>query len=511
MATHRITYSTFAIVFMAALFCTVPVIAQETFTIIDLGTLGGSVSFAYGVNDQGDAVGDSSLLGDFSSHAFLWREGKMIDLGTLTDAHDISIAFAINNSGQVVGQSFNSAVGNTLPFVWENGVMTALPLLPGHLGGAAFGINSHGDVVGQSGGEAVLWVNGVVTRLTSGYFASTAYGINDRSQIVGVANPPDTEAVIWENGVMTPLSPPVLEGCHGDCWTVARAINELGDISGYVQGMRDPPARAVRWTNGIPTVLDALLERDSLIHLGSIDEVGDIVGTSHSFVPMDRLVPTLWSAGVPHALPTLHPGDNQGQAIGISDRGHIIAGALLTVSPYDLHAVLWTPTTSSGDMTPPTLLLPATIVVDATSPAGATVTYSVSASDDRDPNPVVICSPPSGNVFPLLVTNVSCAATDDAGNSASGTFQVVVLDATQQLQQTIDVVASYALTRLGTSLSDKLQLAMGFSASADVRQACGVLTGFLNEVRAQSGKALSVEQATELTRRGIRIRNVIGC
>jgi len=259
---------------MAALFCTVPVIAQETFTIIDLGTLGGSVSFAYGVNDQGDAVGDSSLLGDFSSHAFLWREGKMIDLGTLTDAHDISIAFAINNSGQVVGQSFNSAVGNTLPFVWENGVMTALPLLPGHLGGAAFGINSHGDVVGQSGGEAVLWVNGVVTRLTSGYSASTAYGINDRSQIVGVANPPDTEAVIWENGVMTPLSPPVLEGCHGDCWTVARAINELGDISGYVQGMRDPPARAVRWTNGIPTVLDALLERDSLIHLGSIDEVG---------------------------------------------------------------------------------------------------------------------------------------------------------------------------------------------------------------------------------------------
>ena len=225
-----------------------------------------------------------------------------------------------------------------------------------------------------------------------------------------------------------------------------------------------------------------------------------------------RLGKHLWSAGVPHALPTLLPGGNQGQAIGISDRRHIIAGGLVvSVSTYSLHAVLWTPTTSSGDMTPPTLLLPATIVVDGTSPAGATVAYSVSASDNRDPNPVVICSPPSGNVFPLLVTNVSCVATDDAGNSASGTFQVVVLDATHQLQQTIDVVASYALTRLGTSLSDKLQLAMGFSASGDVRQACGVLTGFLNEVRAQSGKALSVEQATELTRRGIRIRNVTGC
>ena len=60
MATPCLAYCTCAFVFTAALFRTVPAIAQETFTITDLGTLGGSSSFAYGVNDQGDAVRDSS-------------------------------------------------------------------------------------------------------------------------------------------------------------------------------------------------------------------------------------------------------------------------------------------------------------------------------------------------------------------------------------------------------------------------------------------------------------------
>jgi len=163
------------------------------------------------------------------------------------------------------------------------------------------------------------------------------------------------------------------------------------------------------------------------------------------------------------------------------------------------------------DATPPTLLLPTTIVVDAIGPAGATATYTVSATDNVDPNPVVICSPPSGSVFPLLASTVSCTATDAAGNSATETFQVVVLDARQQLQETIDLIASYQLTRLGTSLPDKLQLASGYIAFGDFGEACGVLTGFLNQVRAQAGKALTVDQATELTIRANRIRNVIGC
>jgi len=82
--------------------------ARTPTTVTDLGTLGGGYSFAYGVNDHGEVVGDSELAaGDRARHAFLWRGGTMmIDLGAL-EGHSDSIAFDINNHGQVVGYSFD--------------------------------------------------------------------------------------------------------------------------------------------------------------------------------------------------------------------------------------------------------------------------------------------------------------------------------------------------------------------------------------------------------------------
>jgi Tol biopolymer transport system component len=85
------------------------------------------------------------------------------------------------------------------------------------------------------------------------------------------------------------------------------------------------------------------------------------------------------------------------------------------------------------------------------------------------------------------------------------------VDAAQLLQETITLIASYDLRRLGNSLPHKLQLASDFVVAGDLRQACGVLTGFLNQVRAQAGKAMTPDQARELTMRVTRIRNVIGC
>jgi hypothetical protein len=82
------------------------------------------------------------------------------------------------------------------------------------------------------------------------------------------------------------------------------------------------------------------------------------------------------------------------------------------------------------DATPPVLEVPGPITVDATSASGASVTYSVSATDDADPNPTVSCSPPSGSTFPIGESTVTCTATDASGNVASGSFTVVVQDAT---------------------------------------------------------------------------------
>ncbi len=95
------------------------------------------------------------MLPSVDSHAFLWRNGAMEDLGTLGGSN--SCAYDINDLNQVVGDSETGDVGESgLPvfhgFLWQNGVRTDL----GTLGGAtssAFGINNRGQIVGQAAPE----------------------------------------------------------------------------------------------------------------------------------------------------------------------------------------------------------------------------------------------------------------------------------------------------------------------------------------------------------------------
>ena len=85
------------------------------------------------------------------------------------------------------------------------------------------------------------------------------------------------------------------------------------------------------------------------------------------------------------------------------------------------------------DRTPPALTLPSDMTVQATSTSGAVVTFSASASDLVDGTVSVTCTPASGSTFPVGTTKVSCSATDKAGNSASGSFQVTVPAVTVKL------------------------------------------------------------------------------
>lgn len=86
--------------------CQSSVFAAPSYNVIEIGTLGGSKSYAWDINDSGQVVG-SSLTSSGQSHAFLYENGGMTDLGTLGGIG--SIAEAINNSGQVAGRSLNSS------------------------------------------------------------------------------------------------------------------------------------------------------------------------------------------------------------------------------------------------------------------------------------------------------------------------------------------------------------------------------------------------------------------
>jgi hypothetical protein len=82
------------------------------------------------------------------------------------------------------------------------------------------------------------------------------------------------------------------------------------------------------------------------------------------------------------------------------------------------------------DTTPPALHLPANITAEATSAAGATVTYAATATDIVDGNVTPSCAPASGSTFALGTTTVTCTATDAHLNTSTGTFTVTVRDTT---------------------------------------------------------------------------------
>src|SRR5215212_6386824 len=83
------------------------------------------------------------------------------------------------------------------------------------------------------------------------------------------------------------------------------------------------------------------------------------------------------------------------------------------------------------DKEPPRPILPSHIIVEATGPDGAIVTFTVSATDIVDGSVPVDCKPPSGSKFSLgPPTPVYCEARDSSGNKANGSFPVTVQDTT---------------------------------------------------------------------------------
>ncbi len=78
------------------------------------------------------------------------------------------------------------------------------------------------------------------------------------------------------------------------------------------------------------------------------------------------------------------------------------------------------------DTTAPTLTVPANILVDSTTVMGATVTFSVAASDIVDGTLAPTLSKASGTLFPIGATVVTASVTDAAGNTTTKTFTVTV-------------------------------------------------------------------------------------
>ena len=113
------------------------------------------------------------------------------------------------------------------------------------------------------------------------------------------------------------------------------------------------------------------------------------------------------------------------------------------------------------DTTAPTLTLPSNMTVPATSPAGAVVTFSASATDIVDGSVTVNCSPASGSTFAPGTTTVSCSATDAAGNIANGSFTVSVKFQLSGFFQPVDMTGIYNTVKGGSTVPLKFEVFAG--------------------------------------------------
>jgi probable HAF family extracellular repeat protein len=290
-------------------------------SLTDLGTLGGNVSSANAVNNLGQVAGEALntipdpytsninnffILGATQVHAFRWTKSHgMQDLGTLGGTD--SAAFYINERGQIAGWSFTNTTVNpttgtptVAPFLWENGKMLDLGTLGGTFG-AANALNNRGQVAGfsdlseDSTEHPFLWSEreGMKDLGTLGGTFGHANYINDAGEVVGTATPtgdPFGRAFLWCNGVMTDL------GTLGtDPDSEAYAVNLKGQVVGITGVFGVVDHLAFLWEDGGPMVdLNTLIPPTpslQLTHALYINDRGEIAaegnftnGDFHAFI-----------------------------------------------------------------------------------------------------------------------------------------------------------------------------------------------------------------------------------
>jgi probable HAF family extracellular repeat protein len=267
--------------------------------------LGGTSSFANGINAQRQVCGTSFYSdvftnGNFLQFAFLWENGVMTNLDTL--GGPTSRAFGINDSTQVVG-TWLIPNGASHAFLWTRGGMDGVPSNPqmrdlrtlGGLHSTANDIDVLGKIVGVSdtgNGErhAFLWtrsgVDGVPNNPqmhdlgTLGGQGSFAAKSNISGQIVGSSTTSTSgsffHATLWDNNKIIDL------GTLGGSESFAEAINSLGQVVGRSLLSGDAVLQALLWQNGVMVDLNDLIPPDSGWDLGivfDINDAGEIVGS----------------------------------------------------------------------------------------------------------------------------------------------------------------------------------------------------------------------------------------
>jgi len=253
----------------------------------------GSDANAVALNEKGHVVG-TWRIGTDPSHAYLFREGTLEDLGE-------GSAVALNASDHVLIVE-SIPVGEprhpSRAWLWRDGTRTTIEIPPGRELAGFVGLNARDEVAGNTfsdpgDGTAVdywplypfLWTGGVLHQLpTLGgpplvhtcewHAANHAYSINDRGDVVGSSSTKDGEhhAVLWREGTIHDLG-------FGGAWSSASKINDRGQILGSTWPTKEAICAVIPipvvWEDGIARALPTPPGFDSVWF--DLNERGDVV------------------------------------------------------------------------------------------------------------------------------------------------------------------------------------------------------------------------------------------
>ena len=143
---------------------------------------------------------------------------------------------------------------------------------------------------------------------------------------------------------------------------------------------------------------------------------------------------TGWLSVAPAGVVSIAPGQSQAFTLTIGSASlapGTFSGQILISDPNSSNGdhTVGVTLTVIADLTPPVLTLPSPAPVEATG-VSTPVTFTATASDAVEGSVAVTCAPLSGSGFPVGTTPVTCSAQDSKGNTATGSFNVVVQDTT---------------------------------------------------------------------------------
>lgn len=387
------------------------------------------------------------------------RAGQILDLATANQGLRFTPNPNSNTAGTVSVSAATSATGSgrsdsataqvtILPVVDGAPSMTGVTTNEDEMSRAGIVIRRNaldGSEVGYfrivSSAPGRFYLNDGVTMVPNGSFVSAAAAAS------GLRFRPNPNVHGRYQVQAQAATTPGVEGLGGDVTSADIVVNTIADVPRITGTTVDEGGQS---TSGL-VVLPSLNDGSEVTHFRIANIVGGVLFLSDGVTSLSigQFITTAQgAAGLQFRAPTASLSN-----------GIVEVQAALGASTALTTATRATANITINDKTPPDIAVPFDMVVETYEPSGTRVDFSVTATDLRDGSVAVTCDKSSGIYLPAGTHVITCSASDRAGNNATASFIVNVL-------QTVPAVTLNPLdTTSASTITLNWQLAVSTSQS----------------------------------------------